>query len=92
MKKVGSKRLIIISSCGLYESPDYPIFYEYVMRRYLLKNIYTDLGNMENKIKEESDWLDWTIIRPGGFFDGPMTGTDAIEPLKHELYSQYALL
>jgi hypothetical protein len=62
------------------------------MRRYLLKNIYTDLGNMENKIKEESDWLDWTIIRPGGFFDGPMTGTDAIEPLKHEIYSQYALL
>jgi hypothetical protein len=47
---------------------------------------------MENKIKEESDWLDWTIIRPGGFFDGPMTGTDAIEPLKHEIYSQYALL
>lgn len=48
------------------------------MRRYLLKNVYIDLENMENKVKEESDWLDWTILRPGGFFEGQMTGIDLL--------------
>jgi nucleoside-diphosphate-sugar epimerase len=74
MKKENVTRLISLSTSGLYEHNEYPFFYEHIFRRRIFKNTYADLQTMEEKIKAESSWLNWTIIRAGGFFEGPLTG------------------
>jgi putative NADH-flavin reductase len=73
MKKENVTRLISLSTSGLYEHNEYPFFYEHIFRRRIFKNTYADLQTMEEKIKAESSWLNWTIIRAGGFFEGPLT-------------------
>jgi len=61
MRKVGVKRLIVLSSGGVVEDKAAPGFYTKLLRRYLL-NTYVDMARMET-ILEESDDLEWTSVR-----------------------------
>lgn len=39
---------------------------------FLLRNVFTDHQRQESEVKHSS--LDWTIVRPGAFVEGPQTG------------------
>jgi len=73
MDKTGVKRLICQSSLGVGDSRGTLNFWwKYIMFGLLLRAAYADHERQE-KFVTESD-LDWTIIRPAAFTDGPYTG------------------
>lgn len=71
MKSTGVKRLIALSSGAVKSSrdPNYPLFFELVIKRFVLQHVYADMRKME-AIISESD-LEWTIIRPSRLTDKP---------------------
>lgn len=73
MEKAGVKRLICQSSLGVGDSRGTLNFWwKYIMFGLLLRAAYADHERQE-KFVIQSD-LDWTIIRPAAFTDGPHTG------------------
>ncbi len=74
MKKNKVKRLICQSTLGAGDSRENLNFYwKYIMFGGLLKKAYMDHLQQEKYVRESD--LDWTIVRPGAFTDGPCTGT-----------------
>ena len=73
MKKTGVKRFICQSTLGAGDSWNNLNFYwKYIMFGLILRHVFTDHEIQENKVKKSG--LDWTIIRPGAFIDGNLTG------------------
>ena len=73
MEKTGVRRLICQSTLGVGDSwQNLNAFWKYVMFGFLLRPAYVDHVQQENHIKQST--LDWTIIRPGAFVDGEVTG------------------
>lgn len=73
MQKYDVQRLICLSSESLKHPEDFT-FVERIFGVFLkrfLKNIYTDMERMEQKIFQSR--LDWTIIRPPRLTNGPRT-------------------
>ena len=72
MKQEGVKRLLVVTSLGVGDSIDQvPLAFKLIMKTALRKAI-ADKESQETAVRESS--LDWTIIRPGGLTDDPMTG------------------
>ncbi|EMY69961.1 NAD(P)-dependent oxidoreductase [Leptospira vanthielii] len=72
MKETGVKRILCLSSFGVGSSfPFLPFLYRWVLGPILLRNLFKDHLGQEKLITESG--LDFTIIRPGNFFDGPLT-------------------
>lgn len=69
MRQTGVRRIMVLSSGGTVDNPKAPGFYTKLLRR-LLINTYTDMARMET-ILEESDDLDWTIVRLTYLLKGP---------------------
>lgn len=73
MKKMNVKRFICQSTLGAGESRDHLNFYwKYVMFGWLLKEAYKDHQLQEEYVKQSG--LDWTLVRPAAFTNGPATG------------------
>lgn len=73
MQQHGVRRLICLSTLGVGESRDnLNFFWKYIMFGFLLRKAFKDHQKQEQYIKESD--LDWTIVRPGAFTDGPLTG------------------
>jgi putative NADH-flavin reductase len=73
MQKSGVKRLICQSSIGVGDSRENLNFWwKYVMFGMLLRPAYADHVLQEDYVMKSG--LDWTIIRPAEFTDGPLTG------------------
>ncbi len=73
MHEAGVKRLICQTTLGIGDSRGNLDFYwKWLMFGGLLRGVYLDHTLQEKLIKESG--LDWTIIRPGSFTDGPLTG------------------
>lgn len=74
MESAGVKRLVCQTTLGAGESRgNLDFFWKYVMFGLLLKEAYADHQVQEEYVKKSR--LDWTIVRPGAFTDGPLTGT-----------------
>ena len=73
MEKVGVRRFICQSTLGAGKSWDNLDFYwKYLMFGFILRQVFADHERQEAIV--QSSHLDWTIVRPGAFTDGPLTG------------------
>jgi len=73
MEATGVKRLICQTSLGIGDSwHNLNWFWKTIMFGVLLRPAYEDHVQQEAYVRESK--LDWTIVRPGDFIDGPRTG------------------
>jgi putative NADH-flavin reductase len=73
MEHTGVRRLICQSTLGVGDSRgDLNFVWKYVMFGLLLRAAYHDHVRQEQYVKRSK--LDWTIVRPSAFTDGPRTG------------------
>lgn len=74
MQENGVKRLICQSTLGAHESWDnLNFFWKRIMFGFLLKPVFKDHELQEQLVRASG--LDWTIVRPSAFTDGPASGT-----------------
>ena len=73
MEKAGVRRFICQSTLGVGDSEaNLNFLWKYIMFGLLLRPAYIDHIDQENLVTQSS--LDWTIVRPAAFTDGPHTG------------------
>jgi putative NADH-flavin reductase len=73
MKKVGVRRLICQSTLGAGDSwGNLDFYWKYVMFGFILRQVFADHERQEALVRNSN--LDWTIVRPSAFIDGPRTG------------------
>ena len=73
METTGIKRLVCETSLGVGDSRgNLNFFWKYIMFGMLLREAYADHQLQEQYIMQST--LDWTIVRPAAFTDGPRTG------------------
>jgi len=74
MHQHGVRRLICQSTLGAHESwSNLNFFWKRVMFGFLLRPVFLDHELQEKLVRASG--LDWTIVRPSAFADGPATGT-----------------
>ena len=72
MEKLGVRRLIVQSTLGAGDSrPALNFFWKRIMFGLLLRPAYADHQKQEEIVAASS--LDWTLVRPSAFTDGPAT-------------------
>ncbi|MEO1353378.1 MAG: SDR family oxidoreductase [Cyanobacteria bacterium J06635_15] len=73
MEKVGVRRLICQSTLGTGDSwSNLDFYWKYVMFGFILRQVFADHERQEALVRNSN--LDWTIVRPSAFTDGPHTG------------------
>ncbi|WNJ17693.1 NAD(P)-binding oxidoreductase [Pontibacter sp. G13] len=73
MKATGVERLICQTTLGNGDSrSNLNFFWKHIMFGWFLKQVYLDHELQESYVRESG--LDWTIVRPGAFTDGALTG------------------
>lgn len=73
MEKAGVRRFICQSTLGAGDSREnLNFFWKHIMFRVLLKEVLADHERQEAAVKKSH--LDWTIVRPAAFIEGPQTG------------------
>ncbi len=74
MKKLGKRRIILISSAGVGNNEDQEkLSYRFVFKKFVLNNCYADLRNAENFMLANSQFLDYTIAQLPLLSNGPLT-------------------
>ena len=74
MQAHGVRRLICQSTLGAHESwSNLNFFWKRIMFGLILKPAFKDHELQESLVRASG--LDWTIVRPGAFTDGPATGS-----------------
>jgi len=74
MHETGVRRLIVQSTLGVGDSRENLDFvWKRLMFGLLLRAAYAD--HVEQEQQTRTSGLDWTIVRPGAFTDGPRTGS-----------------
>lgn len=73
MKYQGVRRLIAITGVGAGDSKGHGgFFYDRIIYPFFTRETYVDKDRQEELIR--SSGLDWTIVRPASFTDGPRRG------------------
>ncbi|MBX2823378.1 MAG: SDR family oxidoreductase [Gammaproteobacteria bacterium] len=73
MLAAGVRRFICQTTLGAGDSAgNLTFFWKYIMFGLLLRAAFADHERQEAIVRDSS--LDWTIVRPGAFTDGPLTG------------------
>ncbi len=73
MHEHGVRRIICQSTLGAHESwSNLNFFWQRIMFGFLLRPAHADHETQENLVRASG--LDWTIVRPSAFTDGPATG------------------
>lgn len=74
MEAAGVRRFICQTTLGASDSEgNLNFFWKYIMFGLFLKQAFVDHKRQEKYIQQSS--LDWIIVRPAAFTDGPHTGT-----------------
>ena len=76
MRETDVNRLVVVSAMGVGESWSTLSFVNRLFFATLLRSARQDHENQEKVVKESG--LDWTIVRPSGLTDEPLTGSYAI--------------
>ena len=72
MKRCGVNRLVCLSSLGVGDSRgNLNAVWKYLMFGLLLRRAYVDHVEQESNVRASD--LDWTIVRPAAYTDGPLT-------------------
>ncbi len=73
MQALGIRRLVCQSTLGAHESWDnLNFFWKRIMFGLLLRPVFLDHERQESLVRASG--LDWTIVRPSAFADGPASG------------------
>lgn len=73
MRACGVRRLVCLSTLGAGDSrANLNFVWKYVMFGLLLRGAYADHQRQEEVVRASG--LDWTLIRPSAYTDGPRTG------------------
>ena len=73
MQETGVRRLICQSTLGAHDSwSNLNFFWKRIMFGALLRPVFHDHERQEDMVRASG--LDWTIVRPSAFADGPATG------------------
>ncbi len=73
MESTGVRRFVCQTTLGAGDSRgNLNFFWKYVMFGLILKEAFKDHQVQEDYVRQSR--LDWTIVRPGAFTDGPLTG------------------
>ena len=73
MRRHGVRRLVCQTTLGAGDSrAALNFFWKRIMFGFLLREVYADHEAQEARVRESE--LDWIIVRPGAFTDGPATG------------------
>ncbi|MBF6441732.1 NAD(P)-dependent oxidoreductase [Nocardia farcinica] len=73
MRATGVRRLVCLSTLGAGESrANLNLVWKYLMFGLLLRAAYADHQRQEEVVRGSG--LDWTLIRPSAYTDGPRTG------------------
>ncbi len=73
MEAAGIQRLICQSTLGAGDSRgNLNFFWKYIMFGMLIKKAFIDHELQEESVRASK--LNWTLVRPGAFTDGPLTG------------------
>lgn len=73
MEQTGVRRLICQSTLGAGDSwSNLDFYWKYLMFGFILRKVFADHQLQERYVKQSH--LDWTIVRPSAFVDGPRTG------------------
>jgi len=73
MDRAGTRRLVVQSTLGAGDSrANLNFLWKRIMFGLLLREAYADHQLQEEHVRRSD--LDWTIVRPGAFTDGPRTG------------------
>jgi putative NADH-flavin reductase len=74
MRATGVGRLVVQSTIGVGDSREHlNFFWKRLMFGLLLRGAYAD--HVEQERLTRASGLDWTVVRPGSFTDGPRTGS-----------------
>jgi len=77
MRRVGAKRIAVVTSMGLGVSKTQVPMYLEVLMETVLRDVFADKANQEALFMEASGPgadLEFTIVRPGGLTNGPPNG------------------
>lgn len=73
MEATGVRRLVCLSALGTGDSRAVlPWYYRFFLAPFLMNRMFRDHEAQEEIVAASS--LDWTLVRPGHFTDGPRTG------------------
>ncbi|WP_067855593.1 NAD(P)-dependent oxidoreductase [Nocardia shimofusensis] len=73
MRQGGVRRLVCLSTLGAGETRDNLNFvWKYMLFGLLLRKAYADHQRQEDVVRASG--LDWTLVRPSAYTDGPRTG------------------
>ena len=74
MEQTSVRRLICQSTLGVGDSwSNLDFYWKYIMFGFILRKVFAD-HQLQERYVRQSD-LDWTIVRPSAFIDGPRTGS-----------------
>ena len=74
MEQSSVRRLICQSTLGAGDSwGNLDFYWKYIMFGFILRKVFADHQLQERYVKQSH--LDWTIVRPSAFIDGPRTGS-----------------
>jgi putative NADH-flavin reductase len=74
MQRTGVRRIVVQSTLGVGDSrQNLDLVWKHLMFGLLLRGAYAD--HVEQERLTRASGLDWTIVRPGAFTDGPRTGS-----------------
>ena len=82
MRRHTIRRIIAVSSIGVGDSiVNVPFLYRVLMPTFF-RGAMPDKDGMERVLRQSG--LDWTIVRPAGLTDGPLTGSvELVTPASH---------
>ena len=73
LEKAGVKRFICQSTLGAGDSwSNLNFYWKYIMFGFILRKVFADHQIQEQYVQNSN--LDWTLIRPGAFIEGSITG------------------
>lgn len=74
MERTGVRRLVCLSGLGAGDSWNtLPFHYRYLIFPLLMRRVFADHECQESHVTGSP--LDWILVRPGNFVEGPHTGT-----------------
>lgn len=82
MQMSGLRRILVISSAGLFGARDSGFVFGHIIRPLFLRKVFNDKRKQLELLENSS--LDWTLIRPVRLIDGQKTGKYHISENKPE--------
>ncbi|XP_025079480.1 uncharacterized protein LOC112555334 [Pomacea canaliculata] len=78
MRDARVKKLICMSSWGAKDEPGLPRIITWFLKPTFLRNILANMAEMENFLQEKCSDINYTVVRPPGLNNNPLSGKEII--------------